>query len=251
MGREEVFDRIPLSALDDLSRDFAVQIGREIGADLVVTGRIFGLRSQNNTIDYTQTVYRPKADDEDKPGQGRGRGQGRGQGNDPEEEYTQEELRILRREMNVVIEYAFTVIDTRDGRVVATQSDVVPTSIATVYTNFSSQGPRGNYRLYPPGLAKADPQGARRIEQRWKEHAGDWDLPAFLEYAYENREHTTYRPDDRSRLLNFRGNRPLFLSALPPEEEVARVALDRVWVPVLGVLRDLDRQPESAPNGAR
>jgi hypothetical protein len=219
----------------------------------VVTGRIFGLRSQNNTIDYTQTVYRPRSDEEGGRGQGQGRGQGKGQGkgNDPEQEYTQEEMRIVRHEMNVVIEYAFSVIDTRSGSVVATHSDAVPTSIATVFTNFTSKGPRGNYRLYPPGLAKADPQGARRIEQRWKEHAGDWDLPDFLEYAHANREHTTYRPDDRSRLFNFRGNRPLFLSALPPEEEVARVALDRVWVPVLGVLRDLDRQGEDLPVGDR
>ena len=131
----------------------------------------------------------------------------------------------------------------------ASLSDTVPASIATVFTNFASQGSRKDYRLYPPGLAKADPQGAKRIEQQWKAHLGDWDLPDFLEHAYANREHTTYRPDDRSRLINFRGNRPLFLGALPPEEEVARVALDRVWVPVLGVLRDLDRQPESTPLG--
>ena len=237
MGRDEVYDRIPLSALDNLSRDLAVQIGTELGADLVVMGRIFGLRSQNNTIDYTQTVYRPRPTT--GPGQGGGQGQGRGQ---EEEEFIQEELRIIRREMNVVIQYEFSVIDTRTGYTLVTRSDTVPASVATVFTNFESQGSRRDYRLFPPGLAKADPQGARRIEQQWKAHAGDWDLPDFLEYAYENRERTTYRPNDRSRLFNFRGNRPLFLGALPPEEELARVALDRMWVPVLGVLRDLDRQ---------
>ena len=253
MGRDEVYDRIPLSALDDLSREYAVQIGRELGADLVVVGRIFGLRSQNNTIDYTQTVYRPRSNQGGGQGQGIGQGQGggQGQGRGTEEEFIQEELRIVRREMNVEIRYEFTVLDTRTGYAAATIADTVPASIATVFTNFQSQGSRRDYRLYPPGLAKADPQGARRIEQRWRERAGDWELPDFLEHAHSNREHTTYRPDDRSRLFNFRGNRPLFIGALPPEEELARVALERVWVPVLGVLRDLDRQTESAPLGDR
>ena len=231
MGRNEVFDRVPLSALDNLSRDHAVQIGRDLGADLIVVGRIFGLQSQNNSVNYIQRVYRPRP-----AGVGKS-----GQSSDPADGYIEETLTIVRREMILSIRYEFTVLDTRTGYEVATRSATIPASVVTVFTDFRPEGNRREYRLYPANLARTDPERVKRIEREWKERVNDWRLPDFLERAHADGNRTTYRPEDRARLHNYSANLPIFLGSLPPPEDLARVALDRVWVPVLGVLRELDR----------
>jgi hypothetical protein len=232
LGRDAVDATIPVAALDHLDRSDAVRFGRELKADQVIVGRFFGLHSQTNTATYRQLVYRRVA---------RKEGEGETWVGRPSFTWEEQQVGIMRRERNVSVQYEFSVLRTDNGEVLANRTATMTADAITVYTDYDPVGSCDDYFLYQPDLEKTQPEEKKRITQEWQAHVGDWKLGSFLEHARSEHEHTTYQSSDRRAFYNFQRANPVFLGDLPPEGDLALVALDRVWEPVLEVLQQLDK----------
>ena len=82
---------------------------------------------------------------------------------------------------------------------------------------------------------------AKNREMEWKTDFGNWTLPALLERARKDRSHRHYGHGDRATFIQQDcGERPIWLAELPDERELALIALDGLWQPVLGMLQELD-----------
>jgi hypothetical protein len=222
----QVYGRITVAQLDALGRSDAVQIGRRLGADQVVTGRVYGLRAHSNTNHYEQTIFR-KVVDKDTSGVKR-------------ERYVEQDFRAVEREREVTVHYDLEVVGVEDQVALATYTDGTTAYARVVFTDFQPQGDCGDYCLFPPAMKQSDPARAKRVESEWKQHFGTWTLPSLLERSRKDRMHSRYGSGDRSAFFADCHERPVWLGELPDENELAAIALDGVWQPVLGMLKELD-----------
>jgi hypothetical protein len=222
----QVYGRITVAELDALAREDAVRIGRRLGADQVVTGRVYGLRSSTNTNSYQQTIFR-KVVERDTSGARR-------------ERYVEQEFRAVEREREVSVRYDVEVVDVEDEASLAAYADATTAYARVVFTDFQAQGDCGDYCLVSPSLKQTDRARAERIEAEWKHHFGTWTLPSLLERARKDRSHSRYSSGDRQAFFGDCHERPVWLGELPGENDLAAVALDVVWQPVLGMLKELD-----------
>lgn len=226
VDRDKVYGRITLAELDELSRDRAVTIGRRVGADEVVMGRVYGLRSTTNSNRFTAIVYR-KIVEQDTSGARR-------------ERWTEHEFTAVAREREVTVNYDVEVVDTHDRVALAKFTQGASAYARVVWTDFSASGDCGDYALATPAMRATQADRVRTIEQNWKQQFGTWTLPALLEHARKNRSHTRYQPSHRQAFFADCRERPVYLGGLPGEQELAGIALDGVWQPVVGVLKELD-----------
>ncbi len=226
MDPGEVYARITVAELDELDRDDAVRIGRRLGVDEVVTGRVYGLRSRTNSREYDGTLYR-KIVDRDTSGEKRVR-------------YVEQDFHAVEREREVTVHYDLELVDVDDETSLAVQSDAPTAYARVVFTDFQAQGDCGDYCLVPPQLAQSNRERADRIETQWKSHFGSWTVPSLLERARKERTHRRYAGGDRAAFFSDCHARPVWLGELPGENDLAGIALDAIGRPVLGILRELD-----------
>jgi hypothetical protein len=222
----EVYTRITVAELDQLDRDDAVRIGRRLGVDQVVTGRVYGLRSRTNTHDYDQTIYR-KIVDRDTAGVERVR-------------YVEQDFHAVEREREVTVHYDLEVVDVDDETSLAVHSDAPTAYARVIFTDFQPQGECADYCLVPPRLRESDREHADRLDAEWKNHFGTWTLPSLLERARKDRQHARYGSGDRGAFFGDCHARPVWLGELPGENELAGIALDVIAQPALGMLKELD-----------
>ena len=233
LGRDDVYARIPVSALSRLERQDALRIGRELGADRVVVGRFYGMRSQNNDANFSFSTYRRRPQKEKEAASEASR--------KDDKEYVEEKVNITRHERQVWVTYDFSVLDTHDGKALLSRSATLPANACVVWTDYAPAGDYDKYSLFTPELKSKEPETVKAIEGRWHDCAGSWKLPAFLERAGSKGRHERYRPEDRQSFYEASSDYPVFLGELPPEDDLAFVALDGVWEPVLAALRELDK----------
>jgi len=150
-------------------------------------------------------------------------------------------MHVSRHERRVWVKYDFSILDTHDGKILLTRGDEVPAEAIVVWTDYEPVGESNSYALYTAEMQKAHPEAVKVIDGRWRQCAGGWKLSAFLERARDEHRHTRYRPEDRQAFYDFSSEHPVFLGELPPEGDLAFVALDRVWEPLLAALRELDK----------
>ena len=67
-------------------------------------------------------------------------------------------------------------------------------------------------------------------------------LPSLLEKARNDRHRSRYSASDRHAFFGDCRERPIWLGGLPGENDMAAIALDVVWQPVLGMLKELDEK---------
>ncbi|HYQ96024.1 MAG TPA: hypothetical protein VER38_03350, partial [Candidatus Eisenbacteria bacterium] len=101
LPRDQVYEAVPVALFDRVSRREAARIGRALGADRVVVGRFYGMRSNTNTGNFTQTVYH-KTEDKDEKGATR-------------ERYVEHTIDILTRDRDISVGYEYEVVDVEDG----------------------------------------------------------------------------------------------------------------------------------------
>ena len=81
------------------------------------------------------------------------------------------------------------------------------------------------------------------MDSQWQERVGSWKLADLLLKARDARGRSKWSRDYRR---EFHGtdsrNRPVWLGELPGEDDLAFVALDDAWRPVLSTLQELDGQ---------
>ena len=111
----------------------------------------------------------------------------------------------------------------------------------TVWSDFRAAGSPGDYRLVSPSLAKSDPAGAKRVEQRWKDTFGDLTLARMLEKTRTASTRRRYKPAYASEFESA-GRTPVYLDDLPDVDDLARIALAPGWRPIVDMLADLDRK---------
>lgn len=222
----QVYPRITYAELDRLTREDAVRIGRRLGADQVVSGRVYGLRTSTNTTAVHQVIYR-RVVERDTSGA-------------RVERYVEQDFHAIERERFVTVNYDLEVVETENEETLAGYTDTVEGYARVVFTDFQPTGDCDDYRLVPPGLKRSDPARAERLESEWKSHFGTWTLPALLEKARGDRHRSRYSASDRQAFFGDCRERPVWLGGLPGENDMASIALDVVWQPVLGMLKELD-----------
>ncbi|MBI3539570.1 MAG: hypothetical protein HY076_04800 [Candidatus Eisenbacteria bacterium] len=225
VDRDRVYGRMTLAEVDEMSRDDAVTIGRRVGADEVVMGRVYGLRANTGTNRFDAVIWRRVAT-HDTSGTA--------------DRWVEQDFHAVARERQVDVQYDVEVVDSHDGVTLGKFTRGATAYARVVYTDFDPQGECSDYCLVPPALRGADPERARRIEEDWRQTFGSWTLAALLENARRDRAHTRYLGSDRQAFFADCHQRPVYLGALPGERELAGIALDGVWQPVAGMLKELD-----------
>jgi hypothetical protein len=200
----------------------------------VVTGRFYGLRTENNNDEYVISAYHKQL----KP-------QAQAVWGEPpkkEYEYVEDKLHIARHERHVWVSYEFTVLDTKSGTSLLTRTETVPAAAIVVWTDYEPVGDCKEYSLYTPDLEKNQPDAVKAINGEWKKCAGSWKLNSFLEHARSDRQRSRYRREYRQSFYSSSADYPVFMGELPPEGDLAYVALDPMWESVFSALKELDKR---------
>jgi hypothetical protein len=227
VSREDVYARTPVAALGRFDRADAIEVGRGIGADRIVTGRFYGLHSNTDTQHFTQRIFHRELE--------------KGPDGKMLENWVERELNLVYRTRDVTVQYEFQVLSTVDGSVLATRTEELSARARTLFTEFQPRGECRDYGLYSPAMKKSDPAAASKTDESWQAHAGSWTVPELLQRAKDGSGRATYKPECRQEFYGGSSARPVFLGECPPEGDMAYVALDDVWRPVLAALRDLDK----------
>jgi hypothetical protein len=222
IGRDQVNQRLTVAQAGDLSREDAVSLGRALGAERIVYGRIHDLNSDTHTDTYRETIFKKVI----------------AQGDDgkPDVRFDEQGFEAVSRRREVSVRVDFEVIETGGGARLAHDSEQRTLVAHTVFTRFAPAGSCDDYALVPPG----DDDRKRRIEKEWHDDFGSWSLPGLLDRARREPGRTRYESRHRSEFAAAGTSTPIWLDDLPPVEEMAHIALDDAWMPMLDMLRELD-----------
>jgi hypothetical protein len=224
---DSVEQRMTLSQLRDGSREDAREVGRRVGADLVVVGRLLGMHSNDNTREPSMRVFHRLVHKDE-------------QGKEVVS-WKESELNFVTRDREVTVRYAFDVLDVRSGAVVLHREKEAHAAARVAWTNFRPDEDCDHYSLLPPDVRAAEPDRARQVDAAWKERMGSWTLPEFLKSARSDRERARYSSRYRGEFRGDTRQHPVWMGELPGESELAFVALDNAWHAVYDALVELDR----------
>lgn len=227
MPRERVYDAVPVAVLERINRREAARLGRELGADRVIVGRFYGMRSSANSGNFTQTIFH-KTVDKDEKGATR-------------ERYVEHTIDIVTRDRDISVGFEYQVLGVDEGVMVGAFTGTMKASAHAIFTSSPVAGDCGDYCLVPPDVKKSDPDRAKRIETDWEDRCGDWKLVELLERARREKGRSGYESRYQDASAMGADGRAFFPGELPSEGELAKLAFGQVWEPLLRTLRDLDR----------
>ncbi|NOT33273.1 MAG: hypothetical protein HOP12_03790 [Candidatus Eisenbacteria bacterium] len=222
-------DRLTVSQARGLTRDQAITLGRQLGAQRVVWGRVTGLRTNTTLADESLPIWR--------------RSSYRDTSGTTQYRWEREYLRVIDRERVVSVSSVLELIDVKTGEAIVTRVEPREAIARIVWSKDLASGGHDDYALYSGDQRRTDSRGCDAMEKRFKERYGDRSLPTFLDGLEENRDvRGRYRPDYRSEFYRDTRRQPVFLGELPHEDELVWVALRDLWNPVYEALRELDPQ---------
>ena len=228
-----VYEALPVAMLDRVSPRQAARIGRDLGADRVIVGRFYGLRTNTNVGGFTQTVYHKVVDKDDK-------------GAD-RERYTEGTMVVVTRDRELSVGYEYSVLNVEDGTVITGNSGTLHAVAHSILATTPLGGDDKDYCLLPPDLRKQDPERAKRVDSDWQDHCGDWSLGDLVSRSRSDRGNGYESRYGDGWVLRANG-RAFFLGQLPPEGELVKLAFGQVWEPLTQTLADLDRaEPSRTP----
>jgi hypothetical protein len=236
VDNEQVYARMTVSQLEQLSRDEAIQIGRTLGVRRVVWGHFANFKTNSTFGLYHQTIYRhvvdpdPTVKDRDR--------------------YEEQDFNAVTRQREVKVSYEFEVIEIQSGQTLTRHGDELRSAANTIYTTFQARGKCDDYCLVPPGLRSSNPDRATQLEQQWGATFGNWTLSKVLLKAREGGSRSHYRPEFRNEFANASYIFPVFLDDLPSSSDMALFALSNTWKPVYDQLQALDAQEDGAAPAA-
>ncbi len=225
----QVADAMTVSQAAHMTAEDAIALGRHVGADRVVTGRFVALRSNNDLKDLSIPIYR--------------RVERKNKNDETVVSWDPSTLRVITREREVKVNWDFEVIDVKSGIVVAHREVPADAVARIVWTDYRPEGNPNQYHLLPPDVRKRDSSRAKQVDSQWQERVGSWKLADLLLKARDARGRSKWSRDYRR---EFHGTssrqRPVWLGELPGEDDLAFVALEDAWRPVLSTLQELDGQ---------
>jgi len=224
-GRE-VMEHVSMREAQRMTRDDALRVGRRVRADRVVTGRYTGLQVDNNTSDFTVSLY-SKVTDKGADGQ-------------PRDRWVETPVDVLVRQRTVRLMMTFEVLDTRTGTVLSTQNVPREVYARVAWTSYRPEGDCDRFTLAPPEAAMIPADRVKRSQERWKDAMGSWSVSAFLGRAQAKPERRSWSRDYRPDFYNDTRQHPVWLAELPGVDDMVFVALRNAEEPVVSALRDLD-----------
>ena len=155
------------------------------------------------------------------------------------ERWVETRFDAVARERVVSLRWELEVIDARSRATISTRSEPVETTARVAWTDFRADGNCADYRLMPPDLE--DSESGKGVAARWRECFGAWTLPDMLERARRERGRSVYRAGYRDEFRTDSRKHPVLCGELPAEDDMAYLALEGVWRPVLVALKSVDR----------
>ncbi|MGH7729718.1 MAG: hypothetical protein ACRENJ_00525 [Candidatus Eiseniibacteriota bacterium] len=225
LGSQAVEHAMSVSQLGRTSRQEALRLGREAGADRIVWGSIGGVNAETRLHLFKDTVARRVVE----------------KGSDGHETVRWVELpiEVVARVRTVTVAVEHELIAARGGATVARQRAERSTSARVVWTSFAPEGDLAAYHLVREDVRTGDPSRVKDVESRWHSTCGEkTTLRQVLEARRATRSGARY---DRNALSRFIGGAAfVFLEDLPPPEDLAYAALAEGWQPLLDDLLRLD-----------
>ncbi|HEY2953720.1 MAG TPA: hypothetical protein VGK89_00550 [Candidatus Eisenbacteria bacterium] len=222
--REQIERRLTVAQAKGMSREEAVSLGRALGAQRVVMGRIHDLRSDTDTHTWHENLFHKVLV--------------RGEDRTPRVNFEEERFEAVARERRVSIAIDLEVLETDEGERLAHDSQARALEAHTVFTHFSPAGSCDDYCVAPPEWKDSD--RGQRVEKDWRSTFGSWTMPALLERARRDPGRTRYEVRYRSEFSASGTSTPVWLDDLPPVEDLAYIALSDSWMPILDMLHELD-----------
>lgn len=223
---DEVYATMTVKELEALPPDAMWRIAHGVEAGRIVAGRVHGLRASTNTFSFQYPIYR-KITERDTSGKQISR-------------WIETRFDAVARERVVTVQWDMEVLDARTHAELARRSQAVESVARVAWTDFRAEGSCDDYRLVPPDLDENE-QG-RKVGARWKECFGAWTLPDMLEQARRDRRRSLYQSGYRNEFHSDSRRRPVLCGELPGEDDLAVIALEDIWRPVLATLKDLDQK---------
>lgn len=225
LDSQSVEDAMSVSQLGRTSREQAVRLGREAGAERVVWGAVGPVHAETGLQYFRDTIVR-RVVEKDEQGKERVR-------------WVEAPIEVVARVRTVNTQLDYEVIATRNGATVAHQR-VQRSSVArVVWTSFQPEGEVAAYRLVSDPVRETNPAHAREVEARWHSVCGEKaTLPQVLEARRGARRDARYERSMLPRLLA--GTALVFLEDLPPPVDMAYAALSDGWQPLRDDLLKLD-----------
>jgi len=210
----------------ELSRDQAVTVGRASGADVVLWGRLRGLRTDQQTDHYYGHLYR-RSSYRDTSGRDVVR-------------YHEVPFEATHRRREVWLRWESEAIDVESAKPLGRDGDEVRAWAYTVYTNFVFDGSAGDYLLYPPDRRHQDRKACDDLDSGWRDVFGPWSVRDLLVEARDHRDRRKYGPEHRREFRGRRRDEPYYLDDLPSTSDLALLALRDVPGRVLNGLLELE-----------
>ncbi|HUK62324.1 MAG TPA: hypothetical protein VLV15_03290 [Dongiaceae bacterium] len=200
-------------------------LGRTLSADRVVCGRLSALRSNSDVADWRFPVYHLVS----------------GQNSEGQrvDTWVATDMHVVSRRRHVQLSCTYEVLDVRTGAVLAIDTHAYEAWARVVWSDFVADDDLDHYRLAPPDAGQPD---ADRAQREWDDHVGGMSLHELLEHTRDHDRGGDWNDRYRGEFSRDTRDHPVCLGGLPPESDMAHLALEGAWQPVLDALRALDPQ---------
>lgn len=223
---DEIYASMTVKELESLTPEAAFRIADGVEADRIVVGRLHGLRASTTSESFDHPIYH-KVSRRDSSGR-------------TVDRYVETYFSAVSRERVVTLDYDFQVLDARSRVSIASRAERAEAVARVAWTDFRADGDCGDYVLCPPDMEKRDSDRVKEVRARWKECFGDWDLKALLEDSRRDRGRAHYDSRYRGEFRSRTHGHPALLGELPDENDLASVALEQAWKPLVAVLSEID-----------
>jgi hypothetical protein len=208
-----------------LTPEQARDLGRRLGADRIVCGRITALRSNSDLVDWGVPIYH-RVQGQDPQGQ-------------PAETWAQIHLHVVSRSRHVQVSCTYQVLDVHAGAVLATDTQPYEAWAKVVWSDTVLNDDPDHFRLVPPDASRED---ADRAQREWEQHVAGMSLNELLGHLGDGDRGGEWNGRYRSEITRDNRDHPACLGGLPPESDMASLALAGAWQPIMDALRALDPQ---------
>ncbi len=226
LGADAIDSRMTVAQLAHLPRAEALKLARKAGAQRLVLGSLGPVTSETNLQYFRDKVARRIVQ--------------KNAAGESEVHWVEVPIEVVARVRDVDFEVDHEIVSTRDGTTLAHQRTPLHTRARVVWTSYVPEGELDRYALVSDAVRAADPARAKAVETRWKTACGDeTTLQQVLSASRESR--VSKGNDARGTLGRFAlGTAFVFLQELPGAQELARLAAQGAWQPLVSDLARLD-----------